>query len=322
MIRRTPRSTTGRPLFPQTTLFRSPTSAATPISILTREILQYSSNIEQAYNIAKRYRTFVSESILIGSASDSIAAIIEKTPNTTQLYTNSSKEIICTNHFQSSYFKEDKHNLDNIANSDSKYRWERLNQLLDLNEPIDYTKAITILRDQKGINGEDIGLANEKSPNQSIAHHSVLFDIYKLRMWVTTSKWLGGEYICYDLKDIFNKMDNNNLESSFQLLNKPELIINRDSSYIINDYPRVISFRNYVKDINRSIKYNETLNQSYIDNFISINPGHYLTWKIIGDYFKSINEIENSKKFYSHALECEIPYKSTELEIEKLINSK
>ena len=141
-------------------------------------------------------------------------------------------------------------------------------------------------------------------------------------MWVTTSNGLGGEYICYDLKDIFNKMDNNNLESSFQLLNKPELIINRDSSYIINDYPRVISFRNYVKDINRSIKYNETLNQSYIDNFISINPEHYLTWKIIGDYFKSINEIENSKKFYSHALECEIPYKSTELEIEKLINSK
>ena len=107
-----------------------PAASATPISILTREILQYASTIEEAYAIARKRKTFVSESILVGSAKDGRAAIIEKSPEKIALFTGNGQQIICTNHYQSETFGHDKRNLENIETSDSPYRFARLQELL------------------------------------------------------------------------------------------------------------------------------------------------------------------------------------------------
>ena len=114
-----------------------PAASATPISILTREILQYASTIEEAYAIARKRKTFVSESILVGSAKDGRAAIIEKSPEKIALFTGNGQQIICTNHYQSETFGHDKRNLENIETSDSPYRFARLQELLKENAPID-----------------------------------------------------------------------------------------------------------------------------------------------------------------------------------------
>ncbi len=273
-----------------------PVSSATPISILTREILQYASNIEQAYTIASNYKTFVSESILIGSALDSCAAIIEKTPAKTILYNSDTSYIICTNHFQSLEFDNDKHNIENIATSDSKYRWDRLSQLLNNTDIIDFNSAAQILRDQKGVDGSDIGLCNEKSINQSIAHHSVIFNLYELKMWVTTKDWLGGEYICYNLDSLFQRMDNK-LDFKDNLYNST-LTIKKDSIYIMEDLPRIKNYREGISTIKKSIKNNTKLEDKYLDNFVLLNPNNYLTWKIVGDYYKSIGSLSLSADFY------------------------
>ena len=73
-----------------------PAASATPISILTREILQYASTIEEAYAIARKRKTFVSEAILVGSAQDGKAAIIDKSPEKIALFTGNGQQIICT----------------------------------------------------------------------------------------------------------------------------------------------------------------------------------------------------------------------------------
>lgn len=57
-----------------------PLIAKTPISILTREILQHAKNIDEAIAIAKKRHVFVSESIMVGSAHDNKAILIEVSP--------------------------------------------------------------------------------------------------------------------------------------------------------------------------------------------------------------------------------------------------
>ncbi len=181
-----------------------PLSSAMPISLLAREILQYASNIGEAYSIAEKRRTFVSESLLIGSAAEGRAAIIEKTPEQISLYSASDDYVVCTNHYQSDIFRDDPYNVKNLAESDSPYRFRRLTQLIEGHENLTPEVAVGFLRDRYGVDGEDIGLCNPMAINQFIAHHSVVFQPEKLLMWVSTSPWQLGEYICYDLNEVFS----------------------------------------------------------------------------------------------------------------------
>src|SRR5690606_10809434 len=95
-----------------------PWMAKTPISIVTREILQYASNIEEAIAIAKKREVFVSEAIMVGSAQDHKAVLIEVSPKDFGVYeVENSDELICSNHFQSDVYKTDRRNLKTIKNS-------------------------------------------------------------------------------------------------------------------------------------------------------------------------------------------------------------
>ncbi|MBL0308789.1 MAG: hypothetical protein IPP77_03640 [Bacteroidetes bacterium] len=180
-----------------------PSKATTPISILAREILQYASNIEDAYDIAKKRKTFVCETLMIGSASDNQTALIEKSISKTILYQSDTDFILCTNHYQSEAFKSDESNRENIATSASMYRYKRLNELMNQVPSLDYLNVASILRNQGGIGEKNIGMGNEKAINQLLSHHAVIFQPKKLRMWVSANPYQLGEFVCYDLDKVF-----------------------------------------------------------------------------------------------------------------------
>ena len=279
-----------------------PTSSAMPISLLARHILQYATNISEAYEIAKQFQTFVSESLLIGSAEDGYAAIIEKTPTKVELYKSPISRVVCTNHYQSESFQTDGYNQSNIETSDSPYRFKRVNQLLDELNPINTDEAIYILRNRYGINNEDIGICNEKSLNQFIAHHSVVFQPNELRIWVSTSPWQLGEYVCYDLDEIFTTTDNNVTDShAIDSLNIPA-----ESLQLKNEFNRAIKYRKQYVEFQRAIKEQLKVEDSSIKEFIANNPTYFQVYNILGDYMMSIGNVNQAICYWKKALSLEI----------------
>jgi isopenicillin-N N-acyltransferase-like protein len=276
-----------------------PYDAKEPISILAREILQYAKNISEAVAIAKKRETFVSESLLIGSAADNKAVIIEKSPLKTDVFSSSSDLVVCSNHYQGELFAGDSMNVDNIRNSDSKYRFERMSELIAADAPLNYLDAIAILRNKQGMGNKNIGYGNPKSINQLIAHHSIVFKPKEEKMWVSTEPCQLGEFVCYDLNAVFSK----------------------DTGYIIRNlnakqdpFMRTDEFSKYeaYKKIKQKIKLFALAGGSFVldekteTDFIHNNPDTYTTYDVLGDYYFKIKNYEKAKKYFAQALNCDV----------------
>ncbi len=283
-----------------------PTSARTPISIVAREILQYASNITEAYAIARKRETFVSESILVGSAYDRKAAIIEKSPFKIALVHPAGDYITCANHFQSPEFAADPLNIRNKNENASMYRNKRLIQDITNSSPMDYLGVAAILRDRQGLNGAGIGMGNEKAMNQLIAHHSVIFMPEKLLVWVSTNPWQLGSYACYDLNKIFHNFAGLQRKVEITEQDKP---IPPDSFLESNDYKRFIRFREMRKVLKQMLRTKKTdvLPGSFIDDFRASNPMYYEVFDLIGDYYSQKGQWIPAKEAYQHALACVVP---------------
>lgn len=291
-----------------------PISSAMPISLLARQILQYASTIEEAYSIARQFETFVSESLLIGSAIDGYAAIIEKSPEKMALYKSPASRIVCTNHYQSELFCMDEYNRENIATSDSPDRYRRLNELLTQYSPVCPDEAVDILRDRYGVGNVDIGLSNEKSVNQFIAHHSVIFQPQELRLWVSSAPWQLGEYVCYDLDDVFAA--DSTTRKSFAV---SELNMAADSSSLADEYVRVCRYREQYREVVSAIDDKIQLDSTYIYGFIKNNPNYYQVYNILGDYMLAHNDRRQAVAYWRTAVSLEIPHTGERDEIREKI---
>lgn len=279
-----------------------PTDAATPIALLAREILQYSKNINEAIAIVKKRNVFVSESILVGSASDNKTISIEKTPTKMDVYeVPNSNEIICPNHYQGKDFINDIANLNNQIESSSLYRGIRLKQLLSKSDTINYLQAASILRNQKGLNDKNIGLTNEKGLNQLLAHHAVIFKPQDKLMWVSANPFQCGKFVCYNLDSVFAKAKT--LNSDVEICDS-KFTIPEDTFLKTQGYKNFLLFKqikNYIQFITKKSNKIE-LSQTIEEGFIRSNSESYFMYQILGNYFLSRNNNQKASQYYELAL--------------------
>jgi hypothetical protein len=294
---------------------RYPTKSADPISLIAREILQYSGNIEDAVRIAHTRRSFVSESIMIASAADNKAVIIEKTPDTLVVYDPNESTLVCANHFQSDYFLHDSLNVQDMREGPSVYRERRCKQLIAADTSRDYASSAAILRDMRGLNNAPIGMGNEKAMNQLIAHHSVIFMPKRKLIWVSTAPWQLGAYLCYDLDKIFNEKAG---------LKKPErlyidsLIIPEDDFLATEDYQKFLSYRKMKSELQTANFWGRDLEniEAFQQKFINSNPEYYYVYKLLGDYYFARKQWAEAAVMYRKVLSLEVEHRTTIREVQ------
>ncbi|PZD76836.1 C45 family peptidase [Mesonia sp. K7] len=280
-----------------------PWSAKTPIALVTREILQYANSIEEAIEIAKNKEVFVSEAIMVGSAKENKAVLIELSPKNFGVYeVENSDKLLCTNHFQSENYKDDKRNLITIEESHTQPRFLRLQELINEEEKINPTKAVEILRDKKGVDNNELGFGNELAINQLLAHHSIVFQPNKLRFWVSTKPYQLGEFIAYDLGSAFADFETG-LHNEKLI---PELTIPADSFLTTQSYKNYEKFRLERKKITDAIENNLWLEDNYVESFVALNPEFWETYKYVGDYYFEHQKFEEASKYYQIAMTKEV----------------
>lgn len=287
-----------------------PSAAKTPISIVARQILQYAKNIEEAFVIAQQYETFVSESLLIGSAEDGYAAIIEKSVDKLALYKTTTSQLICSNHYQSDSFTLDPDNLYNIENSASNYRQIRTQALLNQYGSLDYKEAASILRDTRGLNNQDIGLGNEKALNQLQGHHAVIFKPQERLMWVSTAPYQLGSFLAYDLNAIFNA---NKVPQEDQYIDS--LTVAADPLAFSPAFANYVQFRALKQQVVAWTADDQAYNSqqgAQAAQLTVLNPNYYHAHALLGAYYQAKNQCQLAIPAYQAALYLEIATKEEE----------
>tara|TARA_R110002051_G_scaffold324635_1_gene422847 strand:+ start:39688 stop:41355 length:1668 start_codon:yes stop_codon:yes gene_type:complete len=256
-----------------------PLIAKTPISILNREILQYATTIDEAIAIAKKRQVFVSESILIGSAKDKKAALIEVSPKNIGIYeVINENQLICSNHFQSEAYANDIKNSTHIAESHSQYRYDRIEELLDQQPKITPKIAVDILRNKEGLDNKEIGYGNEKALNQLLAHHSIVFKPEQGLVWVSSNPYQLGEFVAYNLNDVF---ENPNKE----LLSNTLLTIEKDSFQFSEAFKNYETYRRLRAQVISAINEKNTLDPIIISDLQKTNPEYWEAYYLVGVYY-------------------------------------
>ncbi len=260
-----------------------PLIAKTPISLVAREILQYASNTTEAIAIAKKREVFVSESIMMGSASENKAILIEVSPKNFGVYeVSNSDQLICSNHFQSNAYSDDSRNAEAIEESHTLYRYERMQELLNKSDPLVPERAAEILRNKEGLNGIKLGLGNEKAINQLLAHHGIIFQPNERKLWVSANPYQLGAFMAYDLDEVFKK---------FEKGNQLESVMNFSETIPEDDFLKTKQFRDYetfrklYNELHSQVENDENVTDASFEELVTLNPDFWKAYALAGNYY-------------------------------------
>nr|WP_237690528.1 C45 family peptidase [Salegentibacter lacus] len=293
-----------------------PLQAKTPISLVAREILQYASSTAEAIEIARKREVFVSESIMVGSANERKAILIEVAPGNFGVYeVENTNELVCSNHFQSEAYAKDNRNLKTIEESHTQYRFDKMQELLSEKEQLTPEKAADILRNKEGLKGSKLGMGNEMAINQLLAHHGIIFKPEERKVWVSANPYQLGAFVSYDLDEAFKSFERGNISGSVMT----DETIAEDPFVNTEAYKDYEKYRKLSREINEAILVEEKVSEEKINELKFLNPHFWEVYKITGDYYFQQKEYKKAVIDYKQAKRREVTTLPDEEYLDKMI---
>lgn len=290
-----------------------PWVAKTPISLLAREIVQYAENIDEAVGIARSRDVFVSESLLISSASDGKAILIEVGPGQFGVFEVAGDALLCTNHYQSEALRSTAQNRKHIKESHSQYRFEKLSEHLG-NAPISVADAVALLRDTSPVkNGLPLGFGNEKALNQLLAHHGIVFKPQTREVWVSSSPYQLGAFAYYNLDSIFSK------RPSVGILSDIDRSIAADDFLGTQAYADYERYRTEDKKMQQFLEGSMPMPEQFAAQYEALNPDLWSVSFKLGLYFYRKRDYALARSYFETALTKEITTLPERKNVEKYL---
>ena len=170
-----------------------------------------------------------------------------------------------------------------------------MQELLSQQQKITPQIAVDILRNKEGLQNKKIGYGNEKALNLLLAHHAIVFKPEQRLVWVSSNPYQLGEFVGYDLNEIFNNPIKKSLENTV-------LTIEKDTFQFSRAYRDYKIYRELRDQFKSSIKENESVSPTTISNLIKSNPDYWEAYYIAGTYYykkgyltKALNSFEKAK---------------------------
>src|SRR5690606_28527255 len=194
-------------------------------------------------------------------------------------------------------------NLKSIKESHSQYRFDRVNELVETHAKITPEIAAEFLRNKEGLNDMEIGYGNEKAINQLLAHHAVIFKPEERLMWVSANPYQLGEFVAYDLDEVFEAFHLTELKNSVAV---DSLRIPEDEFVRSQEFQDYLLFKEQSQIFTKRINSDEMISDEEIQLFIQLNPEFWKTYFIAGEYYFNQKNYRKALQNYQIALTKEI----------------
>jgi len=149
-----------------------------------------------------------------------------------------------------------------------------------------------------------------------IQHHGIVFQPEERKVWVSTNPYQMGEFVAYDLDEVFEKMKTQKEEVviASEVFNVPE-----DPFIHTKTYANYETFRVLSRKIESATENEEKVSKKELIQFQNLNPNYWATYFILGEYHYTQKSYKKAVIAFKQAQKREVTTAPDVKQIEKYI---